>query len=345
MRGSATGALLADLALVVSGSLVVAALAWTPAFERHYLPWAQVIVPIKNSIAAVHLAAAAAHGQPELLMIVPLALVGPFFFMGLPFRAAFVSGLLTTTFFLFGAVRFELALPVAVRSGVYLFIGLLACAAAARQVDRRSRAAFLEGQLIAQLAQHDPLTGTKNRRVFDDHLARVWQQAAGAQRVIAILLIDVDYFKAYNDRYGHLAGDDALRRVAETLQAFVRRPLDLLARYGGEEFAVVLYDVCGNEAKHVAEQMRDAVTALAIEHRGSRTSETVTVSVGVAAVHPTTARDRRGALQLADQALYEAKLQGRNAVELMDEAQYQLLVTGVFPSAIANAPARTRSRR
>jgi diguanylate cyclase (GGDEF)-like protein len=192
------------------------------------------------------------------------------------------------------------------------------------------RTSFLEGHVIAELAQHDALTGTKNRRVFDDYLARIWPQAMEDGRAIGILLIDVDHFKAYNDNYGHQAGDQALRHVAQTIQKFVRHPLDLLARYGGEEFAVILYDVDGEQAVETAHRVRRAVRELAIEHSGSRTSAGVTISVGVAIVQPTLRRNPRGALQLADQALYEAKAKGRNRVELMDDAEYRMLVTGVF---------------
>src|SRR5262249_43702352 len=133
----------------------------------------------------------------------------------------------------------------------------------------------------------------------------------------------------------------ALRRVAQTIQRFVRRPLDLLARYGGEEFAAILYDVEASHARETAERMCKAVAELAIEHRDSRTAAGVTISAGVAVVEPTVERPRRGAVQLADQALYEAKVKGRNRVEVMDSAQYRMLVTGVFakPSLVGKSAA------
>jgi diguanylate cyclase (GGDEF)-like protein len=212
-------------------------------------------------------------------------------------------------------------------------MGVLTCAIAARHLDMWARKSFLEGRVIAELAQHDALTGAKNRRVFDDHIAGLWPRAIQERRAIAILLIDIDHFKAYNDSYGHQAGDQALRRVVQAIQRFVRRPLDLLARYGGEEFAAILYDVDGSEAKQIADRIRRAVRELAIEHRGSQTSAGVTISVGVAMIQPTPRRNPRGALQLADQALYEAKANGRNRVEFMDDAEYRMLVTGVFSKA------------
>ena len=143
-------------------------------------------------------------------------------------------------------------------------------------------------------------------------------------------MVDIDHFKAYNDWAGHQAGDETLRRVAQTLQTFVKRPLDVLARYGGEEFAVVSYDIDSNEAEMLAERMRVAVGALAIKHEGATAGGSVTISIGVAVIQPSADRRSRGALQLADQALYEAKVRGRNRVELLDDVAHRLLVTGVF---------------
>jgi len=330
ITGSWNPSLLIHVGLVLSASITLALIAWSPGFTRLYLPLAQIVVPIRNAIAAVPIAGAAAHGQPELLMVLPLMVLGPFFILGLRFRAALFSVVLTVASFIASAIVFGLALPVALRSCAFLLMAVVACAIAARHLEKWSRTSFLESRLMAELAQRDTLTGTKNRRVFDEHLARLWQQAIDDGRGIAILLIDVDQFKAYNDRYGHQAGDQTLRRVAQALQVFVCRPLDVLARYGGEEFAAILYDVDAHQAHDIGDRMRRAVCDLAIEHRGSRISAAVTISVGVALVEPTLERKPRGALQLADEALYKAKLSGRNRVELMDEAEYRMLVTGVF---------------
>jgi diguanylate cyclase (GGDEF)-like protein len=328
--GSWNPGLLVHLALIVPASIALAWIAWSPAFARLYLPLAQIVVPIRNSIAAVPIAGAAAHGEVELLMLLPLMVLGPFFFLGLRFREALFAVVLTAASFIVSAIAFELALPVALRSCIFLALVVVACAIAAHRLEKWSRMSFLEGRVIAEFAQHDALTGTKNRRVFDDQLVRVWRRAIEGGCPIAILLIDVDHFKSYNDRYGHQAGDEALRRIGQTLQRFVYRPLDVLARYGGEEFAAILYDTDADEARDIAERMRRAVSELAIEHRGSRTSTAVTLSVGVAVIEPSGERTPCGALQLADEALYEAKRKGRNRVELMDEASYKVLVTGVF---------------
>ena len=321
---------LGQFAVVLASSALLAAMAWGPWFTRLYLPFAQVLVPLRNALVAVTVAGVAAGGQVEALMLLPLLVIGPFFVLGLRFRAALVAVALTLVVY-------------AVASG-----GIRVGVAADREIVRRccsssrppaeswrerskepARTSFLESHLITELAQRDALTGLMNRRVFDEHLEKLWERGVAERCSIGIVLIDVDHFKAYNDRYGHQAGDTALRRVAETLQALVTRPTDLLARYGGEEFAVLLYAVDGFEAETLADRMRLAVGGLAFEHRGSRNG-IVTISAGVALVEPSRNRHSRGALQLADEALYQAKVRGRNRVELLDQVDHEALKTGVF---------------
>jgi diguanylate cyclase (GGDEF)-like protein len=318
------------IVLVAAASIVLVAIAFSPAFERFYLPVAQIVVPIRNVLAAIGVVQTAAAGQLEVLMFLPLMVIGPFYFMGLRVRVALLSVAATVAAFVVAAAIFGLELPIALRAFVFLLLTAAACAIAARHLEKWSRTSFLEGHLIEELAQHDTLTSLKNRRVFDEHLDRLWQQAIDDERALAILMIDIDHFKAYNDRYGHQAGDQTLRLVAQTLQGLVARPLDVLARYGGEEFAVISYDVDGRQAAALAERMRRAVSELAVEHQGSQAGTVVTISVGAAVVAPSRERRSRGALQLADQALYDAKVRGRNRVELLDQAAHRLLVTGVF---------------
>jgi diguanylate cyclase (GGDEF)-like protein len=318
------------LAIGFLATIVLAGLSWSGLFDRAYAPLAQVIVPARNVIGAIPIAVGTAAGSYELLLFLPLMVVGPFFFLGLRFRMALLSVVLMLASFSVAAMAVGLGLPFVVRAAVFLALCIGACAVSARHFDRWCRTSFLESRLIAELVELDPLTGAKNRRVFDEHLARLWQQGIDDRRPLAVLLIDVDHFKAYNDRYGHQAGDHALRRVAQALKAHVQRPMDVLTRYGGEEFAALIYDMDAAQAGQLAEQMRRAVTDLAIEHRASRVCGTVSVSVGVAAIEPGSARKPRGATQLADEALYEAKLRGRNSVVVLDDNQYKLMVTGVF---------------
>jgi len=325
---------LAQLAVFLAGSALLAGLAWSRAFELWYRPVANVVLPLRNAIGGIYFTACIAHGQLALLMLMPLLVVAPFFLLGLRFRPALGSGIVTVATFIVCAALFGVHLPLLARTGTFLLATLIFSATAAHQVEVWSRRRFLESHLVAELAQRDALTGTKNRRVFNDHLARIWQQAVRDHACIGVLLIDVDHFKAYNDRYGHLAGDEALRRVARTLQGFVHRPLDIFARYGGEEFAVILYGLAARDARDIAERMRRAVVELEIEHRASPTCERLTISIGVAAIDPVAGRNCRGALQLADQALYGAKVKGRNLIELLDDVDYESLATGVFASAL-----------
>lgn len=329
LEGSLSHDQMPQIVLVLLGSVVLTLVACSPLFARFYLPVARVVVPVRNALAAAFITILAAQGQFETLMAMPLMVVGPFFFLGLPFRVAIVSVAAMMASFVVSAAVLELAASAAVFSCLFLIAVTVACVVATRHIDKGTRKSFLESHLIAELAEHDALTGVKNRRVFDGHLERLWQRSISERRSIAVLLIDVDHFKVYNDRYGHQAGDRALCRVAATLQAFVDGPLDVLARYGGEEFSVVLSDVDSRQAGHVADRMRRAVSDLVIEQRAGPSAQ-VTISVGVATLRPTADRGPRGALQLADQALYEAKVRGRNRVARMEDKDYRLLVTGVF---------------
>lgn len=332
-------------AVALTTSLLLAVLAWSPLFVRWYLPLATYLVPLRGIAAGVAVAALATQGQHELLMVLPVLVIGPFFFLGLHFRAALVSVMLTMAAFGLTALVVDLPGAMLVRTCGFVLVTAATSAVAAWQLERQARRSFLEGRIVADLADHDPLTGAKNRRVFDEHLARLWQQAIREGRRLAILLIDVDYFKGYNDRHGHQAGDLALQRLARTAQAQLFRPMDLLARYGGEEFAALLYDVEGPEAVAIAERIRVAVGALELDHREASETGVMTVSIGVAAVQPVAERAPLGALQLADEALYGAKIRGRNNVRLATDAAYRQLETGVFAAARAPAQALPASAR
>ena len=320
--------------MVGVSSIVLAWLAWSRRYERWYLPVAWVLVPLRNILIAVQAVHVAMAGEPDGLMAIPLLIIGPFYFLGLPFRAGLVAATLAVVAELLAAHLVRLPPEIATGAAGFLLTTLAACAVAARLIERHTRRAFLERQLIGELAQQDVLTWTKNRRMFDESLAQLWRQAATDGRPLSIFLIDIDYFKAYNDRYGHQAGDEALRQAAQAIQGCARRPLDLVARYGGEEFGAILYDTGRTGAQETAEAMRRSVQALSIEHDGSRCGEVLTISVGVAVVEPTAWRNPYGALQLADEALYQAKSKGRNRVELMDDVAHRLLVTGEFSKDI-----------
>jgi len=203
------------------------------------------------------------------------------------------------------------------------------CAAGAYNLEHARRTAWLEGQLLAETALQDGLTGIHNRRRLDEHLQRVWHQCIRENKPLALLFADIDHFKAYNDRYGHQAGDEALKAVASVLARHARRPMDLAARFGGEEFAVVLYDTTREHALRIGEEILEEVRRLAITHDASSAAPVLTISLGIACVVPVARRSSAGLLQLADQALYAAKDGGRNQVRLL-EAEYEHMKTGYF---------------
>lgn len=181
------------------------------------------------------------------------------------------------------------------------------------------RAQTLHKQLAASQAQLDalsrldPLTGVPNRRHFDQYVQRRWDEALHTGETLSLLLIDVDHFKAFNDRYGHPAGDQCLKHVAQVLQQQVPETAGCVARWGGEEFIVVLPDTDAARAMRAAQGLCDAVCRLGLRHEASSTAHTVTISVGVAVTRPSVAPVTvDGLVAAADAALYRAKEGGRN---------------------------------
>lgn len=172
-----------------------------------------------------------------------------------------------------------------------------------------------EAQLALQtLATRDGLTGIANRRSFDERLSEEWLRAQRDHQPISLILADVDYFKPYNDRYGHQQGDECLRRVAGTLAASVFRPADLPARYGGEEFAVIMPNTDARGARAVAERIRHGLHAARLPHAASAITDHVTASLGVASLVPEAGRASDELVAAADAALYGAKHGGRDRI-------------------------------
>jgi diguanylate cyclase (GGDEF)-like protein len=167
---------------------------------------------------------------------------------------------------------------------------------------------------LDHLSRSDPLTGLDNRRSFDSRLQSEWSRAQRNHESIALLYVDIDHFKAYNDSYGHQAGDACLADVARAIRDSAQRGSDLCARYGGEEFVVLLPQTTQEHALAVAKRVRQAVEALGVPHQASPIAKVVTVSVGVASLVPTAHMPESWLLDRADKALYTAKDNGRNRV-------------------------------
>lgn len=166
--------------------------------------------------------------------------------------------------------------------------------------------------LLATLAERDGLTGISNRRRFDEVLSKDYKSALREQKHIALLMIDIDDFKSFNDHYGHLAGDEALKQVALTINKTLNRPMDHVARYGGEEFVCLLPGTDLEGMKLIAESILEAVRALQIPHNFSRATKILTLSLGGASIIPEHGHDPKILVEIADKMLYKAKDSGRN---------------------------------
>jgi diguanylate cyclase (GGDEF)-like protein len=189
-------------------------------------------------------------------------------------------------------------------------------------LSKQLRLRQLAERELAELAATDGLTGLANRRRLDTVFKQEWARSIRSDRPISVLMIDVDHFKAFNDRHGHHGGDIALRNVAKTLEACIRRPGDVAARYGGEEFLVVLPETDLPGARLLAEQIRQAIEALPPLSQGGHP---ITVSIGVASARPKSGDQQTQLFGEADRALYSAKHNGRNRVECCDEGKLALL--------------------
>jgi diguanylate cyclase (GGDEF)-like protein len=252
--------------------------------------------------------------------------------LGLHFwNAAFVA-IAISAIYVWGMLEWNFPLHELAFSSLTLLAVNLIGAYCSFQLESTVRQSFLESRVLNDLAERDGLTGLYNRRRYDKDIERVWRQSRRDQSQLTLLMIDIDHFKAFNDLYGHQAGDDALKRVAEVIATCAQRPLDFAARFGGEEFALVLYGPAQDFGREIPETLRRGVEELRIPHAESSTSEWLTVSIGVAIVSPGNERSLAGAIQLADEALYQAKEEGRNRV-VVRESRSSHIQTGRFRAA------------
>ncbi|MEB3280090.1 MAG: diguanylate cyclase [Lyngbya sp.] len=173
-------------------------------------------------------------------------------------------------------------------------------------------------QELQYLAHYDQLTEVANRRYFDQYLEQEWRQLSLEQAPLSLILCDVDYFKRYNDTYGHLAGDRCLAQVAQAISRGVQRPADLVARYGGEEFVVILPNTNAQEAIVVVRQIQNEIQQLNLPHSTSLAAKQITLSFGIACVYPSVNYSTESLINQADQALYAAKDAGRNGYSLIE---------------------------
>ncbi|MGN6570697.1 MAG: diguanylate cyclase domain-containing protein, partial [Pseudolabrys sp.] len=239
-------------------------------------------------------------------------------YLYLPVRLIVAS--VFASFYSAASVTWWLTLSAGPSSAEQLYFGLLWIAlanglgfAAANALQRGQRMQFAQKYVMQQLLATDALTGIANRRSFDEAIARDWRRCARTGRPLSLLMIDVDYFKPYNDRFGHQKGDACLRRIARVLVDCIAAPEALVARYGGEEFVCLLPGLDQRAAAKFARRVAVAMDRAAIAHPTSPDSDRVTLSVGVATADAFVG-DETGLLTLADELLYAAKNGGRNRI-------------------------------
>lgn len=298
--------------------LVLILLSWLLLQRRHiHLLQPLSLVAILALGVAASLVVGLAHrvdpSYPyEGLLLVCMA---SYFLVGLRLCEALACSLLILLAYIAAELLMaDMPLPRLINNSLFLLFGNLMGAVGCYLLEFKSREHFLISRLMRVLADQDSLTGLHNRRSFNRQFERLWRQAQREQRSLALLLCDIDHFKAYNDHYGHQAGDNVLQRIGSLLLDAARRPLDMAVRLGGEEFAVLLYDIDVAQARQHAEALRQTLQTQAIEHAGSDTAAMLTMSIGVACIRPGESGALAQLYEQADRALYEAKAFGRNQV-------------------------------
>lgn len=318
--GRPTGAEINVLRLGVLCPLlvVIGVVTSLPVMRRYYTEILAVGVTIVGLVVTYISHVAALAGASYVLAGLVLVVLFACSFLGLLFNVAVgVSAVIIAGHFVMGLVMGtpldQLYYMSAILGGAAVIGGI-----SAYNLEHVVRTNFLETHLLNELAERDGMTGLYNRRRFDDYMSRIWRQSRRETVTLAIIFVDIDFFKIFNDIYGHQAGDDCLKRVANCIARGAKRPFDLSARYGGEEFVLVLYGPPDEYVRTLPEQIRRDVLDLAIPHAGSQAAKFVSVSVGVAVAHGTSSRSLAGAIQTADEALYQAKREGRNRVVFKD---------------------------
>ena len=301
---------------------------YTDLYSRWFTRVAQIVLPLHSICFIVFDALMHKQGY-SLSSMMPLLVLAPYLLFSMLQAQALQTSAMVVVIYALGGYLGGL------ESGQRMFDLFIVLFSAALGValhyslQKAVRHNYLSTQLMSESLNRDALTGIHNRRMFDDHATRLWQQAMRTEVPVALLMIDIDHFKAFNDHGGHQAGDACLVKVAGMLSRAARRPLDLTARYGGEEFAVLLYDIDRAGVEEVCRELHTNLANLGVTHPAFSGGRSVTISIGAACVRPLPGRHVEGLIQLADEALYTAKERGRNRTVVMDR-EYQTLKTGTF---------------
>ncbi|GAB3545095.1 GGDEF domain-containing protein [Noviherbaspirillum agri] len=295
--------------------------------------WREAVLAATSVLAGISLAWIAGlsthpnapHYQTGITLIILFGNI----VLSLRFRSALLSSVLMAAVYAFMLLRVPAVLPeVRFNYWLFSFSAVVISLVANYRMDQDQRRAYIARareqtrnaelshavELLAKLSAEDALTHIANRREFDRRLDVEWSRARRDRHPLALIMIDVDQFKNFNDHYGHPAGDACLQQIAAALRSIVKRPADLVARFGGEEFVALLPATSLEDATEVAEYMRQAVIDLQIPHATSRVAPGITASFGVAVIHPFMHEESAELVAAADAALYDAKEHGRNRV-------------------------------
>lgn len=313
--GGAQMILLARFALLLGLALVAILL-----FTKHSVKYARTLLPlvmlVLGGVSALIMAWYRLEQQPKADGVLLLIVIAVFFPLGMSFYRsvllALVICLLTAIsgWLLLEGEQLDAQLALSKMQVLATVVG----AVGGYIREHAQREQFLLQQVLRLQANHDPLTQLHNRRSFDNHLDMLLHQAQRDSTTLTLVILDIDYFKLYNDRYGHQAGDAALQAVGQVLSRFQRRPLDRAVRLGGEEFALLLYSSTPSYVSEQTEALLAAVVELNIEHAASPVAAHLTLSVGATISTPTDSSE--SIYQRADTLLYQAKQAGRNRVVL-----------------------------
>ena len=309
--------------------------AWSSRYERAYPLALAYAIPVYYLASTALAAGLVAYGRVEALVLPLVHIVAAYFLIGMLFRQAGSASLLVVSTYFGAALAFGMPVTTAFHHGALLLVTGLFAAAIQYRHEKASRLDFLEQSLTVELTERDPLTGLKNRRTFDEHLQRLWQEAMRERQWISLIVLDIDGFSRLNERRGRDAGDEGLRKIAQLLQERAGRPLDIVARYGDDELALVLRHRSPDYACIAGEQLRRAVESLAITRDnsgpGSADGGSVcTVSIGVTAVRPSLGRSLQETVQTVERALHGAKNEGGNRVRFLQEADHDAFMAAGF---------------
>lgn len=288
-----------------------------------YTRWYQIAMQIGAPLFGIGTILMVGYAQPEHASLVGARLLlitfYIYFMAGLRLPQALRSNLLIVAALIAAGLAGVLSMPLTIFLAVSLVSANVIGAAGGYALEHARRTTFLERKLLVEVAELDGLTGLMNRHTFEVRARESWRHAMATRRAVSVAMVDVDHFKLYNDHYGHQAGDECLRHVAQAVRgALACRPGEHIARYGGEEIIAILVERTREEADEIAQRVVANVAALKLPHVAPADGSYVTVSIGIATQLPSSVESFERVVKLADGALYKAKHKGRNCAVVVE---------------------------